>query len=122
MVRQYETVLIFTPVLSEGELKKAIEKYLDFLKKVKSEIVHEENWGLKQLAYAIQKKTTGYYYLVEFKTEAANIKNFETELSRDEHVMRYMTTRLDKYALDYNEKKRAGLIGKKVEKEEKQEA
>ncbi len=112
MQRQYETVIIVTPVLSEEDLKKTYDNYIAFLKKNKAEIIHEEKWGLKQLAYPIKKKTTGYYYLFEYKAEPEVIALLEKEFSRDESIMRFLTTKLDKYAIDYNDRKRKGLIGK----------
>jgi small subunit ribosomal protein S6 len=112
--------MIITPVLSEGDLKKTTEKYKKLLTDSGAELVHEENWGLKQLAYPIQKKTTGYYFLVEFNIDPLAIAKFEVELSRDELVMRFLTSKLDKYAIEYNEKKRKGLIGVKKQETETQ--
>ncbi len=69
-------------------------------------ILHEENWGLKKLAYPIQKKTTGFYYLIEFKTEGQFIGKLETEYRRDERVIRFLTFKMEKYAVEYSEKKK----------------
>ena len=66
MIKQYETVFIATPVLSEAQMKEAVAKYTGFIKDNGGEIVYEEDWGLKQLAYPIQKKTSGFYYLIDF--------------------------------------------------------
>jgi len=106
MLNQYETVFIITPVLSEAQMKEAVQKVLDYLKSNSAEIVHEENWGLKKLAYPIQKKSTGFYYLVEFKCESELIGKLETEFRRDERFIRFLTTKMDKYAVEYAEKKR----------------
>ncbi|NBC83606.1 MAG: 30S ribosomal protein S6 [Bacteroidetes bacterium] len=106
MVNQYETVFIITPVLSEAQMKEAVEKVLAFLKENNAEVVHEENWGLKKLAYPIQKKSTGFYYLIEFKAESELIAKMETEFKRDERMIRFLTTKMDKYAIEYAEKKR----------------
>lgn len=118
MMRPYETVLIITPVLSEGELKKKLEKYTNLLKKTGAEMTHEEDWGLKQLAYEIKNKSTGYYHIYEYSTTPESIAPFEVELSRDEEVLRFLTSKLDKFAVDYNDKKRKGLIGRKDKPEE----
>ena len=106
MVKQYETVFIVTPVLSDDQMKEAVKKYEDYLTKAGSEIVHEEHWGMRKLAYPIQKKSTGFYHLIEFKAEGDVIANVETELKRDERVLRFLTVKLDKHAIAYNEKKR----------------
>ena len=105
-MNQYETVFILTPVLSDDQMKEAVKKYEDFLTNTGSEIVHEEHWGMRKLAYPIQKKSTGFYHLIEFKAEGEVIANVETELKRDERVLRFLTVKLDKHAVAYNEKKR----------------
>ena len=103
---QYETVFILTPVLSDEQMKEAVKKYEDQLTSRGAEIVHEENWGMRKLAYPIQKKSTGFYQLIEYKAEGNVIADVETELKRDERVMRFLTVKLDKHAIAYNEKKR----------------
>jgi len=120
MNKNYETVIIFTPVLNNEEVKKQIKKYTDLIKEDKGNIVHEDHWGLKQLAYPIQKKTTGIYHIVEYNAPGDFVDKLELQFRRDENVMRFLTTALDKFSLDYNERKRNGLIGRK--KEEKKES
>lgn len=107
MVNQYETVFILTPVLSDDQMKEAVKKYHDFLLSKGAEIIHEENWGMRKLAYPIQKKTTGFYYLFEYKADSSLIAEFELALKRDERVIRFLTVKLDKHAIAYNQKKRA---------------
>jgi small subunit ribosomal protein S6 len=107
MLNQYETVFILTPVLSDEQMKEAVKKYQDYLKEKGAEIVHEENWGMRKLAYPIQKKSTGFYHLYEYRAEGELLANFELALKRDERVMRFLTVKLDKHAIAYNEKKRA---------------
>jgi small subunit ribosomal protein S6 len=112
MLTQYETTFILTPVLSEDDTKKTISAYVELLKSNGAEIVFEDHWGLKNLRYPIQKKTTGIYHLVEFKAEGKVIDTLEIAFRRDENIFRYLTVKLDKYAVKYNEDKRAGKIGK----------
>ena len=106
MVKQYETVFIVTPVLSDEQMKETVEKYTNFLKERGAEIVFTNNWGMRKLAYPIKKKTTGYYYLIEFKAEGSLIADLETAYKRDERLLRFLTVALDKHAVAYNEKKR----------------
>ena len=117
-MNQYETVFIVTPVLSEDQMKEAVKKFEDHLATVGAEIVHEEHWGMRKLAYPIQKKSTGFYQLIEYKAEGDVIADLETELKRDERILRFLTVKLDKHAVAYNEKKRK----KAQEKAEAQEA
>lgn len=107
-----------TPVLSEGQMKEAVKKFKDFLAENNAEIVYDHNWGLKKLAYPIQKKTTGFYNLLEFKAEGSILEKLELEFRRDERIMRYIIVALDKHAVAYNEKKRKE---KKTKVEEKVE-
>ena len=102
----YETVFILTPVLSDEQMKEAAEKFKDTLKAEGCEIVNEELWGLRKLAYPIQKKSPGFYVLLEFKGEPTVVKKLDTAFRRDERVIRFLTFRLDKYAVEYAEKRR----------------
>ena len=102
----YETVFILTPVLSDEQMKEAVEKFKDVLQQNGAEVVNEEAWGLRKLAYPIQKKSTGFYCLLEFNGESTIVKKLETAFRRDERVIRFLTFRLDKYAKEYAEKRR----------------
>ena len=114
MLNQYETVFITTPVLSESQMKETVDKFKKILTDNSAEIVHEENWGLRKLAYPIQKKSTGFYYMIEFRADGSLIEKIETEFKRDERIIRFLVVGLEKYAVVYAEKKRAR---KKAEKE-----
>ena len=106
-MNNYETVFILTPVLSDAQAKEAVEKFTKLLTDNGATIVNEENWGLRKLAYPIDKKSTGYYNLVEFDADPTIVKKLETAYRRDENVMRFLTFRLDKYAKEYADKRRA---------------
>ncbi|MBO8476705.1 MAG: 30S ribosomal protein S6 [Bacteroidetes bacterium] len=105
-MNKYETVFILTPVLSDAQMKEAVDKFKTFLTDNGAEIVNEENWGLRKLAYPIQKKSTGFYCLLEFNADPQLIKKLEINYRRDERVIRFLTFRLDKYAAEYAEKRR----------------
>ena len=114
-MNQYETVFIMTPVLSDEQMKEAVKKYQDFLKEKGAEIVHEEAWGLRKMAYPIQKKSSGFYHLIEFKDNGEVIRDYEVAFKRDERILRFLTVKLDKHAVTYNEKKRRMAKEKKAE-------
>ncbi|SHN30397.1 SSU ribosomal protein S6P [Cyclobacterium lianum] len=116
--KNYETVFILTPVLSEVQMKDTVDKYVGLLKELGAEITNVENWGLKKLAYPIQKKTTGFYVLVEYKAEPTAIKKFELGFRRDETVLRFLTTFMDKHGIKYAERRRKGEFNKKTEAKE----
>ena len=105
-MNQYETVFILTPVLSDVQVKEAVEKFKGILAAEGAEIINEENWGMKKLAYQIEKKSTGFYQLLEFKAEPSVIDKLELNFRRDERVIRYITVKLDKYAAEYAAKRR----------------
>ena len=105
-MNSYETVFILTPVLSDDQMKEAVEKFKGVLQSNGAEVVNEETWGLRKLAYPIQKKSTGFYCLLEFNGEPTIVKQLETAFRRDERVIRFLTFRLDKYAKEYAEKRR----------------
>ena len=120
-MQQYETVIILTPLLSEEIAKEAIAKFKTILTEGGAEIIHEDNWGLRKLAYPIQKKSTGYYHLTEFKAPGELISKLEVEFKRDERVMRFLTVSLDKHAIAYSEKKRSGAVNRKKEEPKTEE-
>ena len=106
-MNHYETVFILTPVLSDQQMKEAVEKFEKVLTDNGASIVNEEIWGLRKLAYPIQKKSTGFYSLVEFDGDPTLVKKLETAFRRDERVLRFLVFRLDKYAAEYAEKRRS---------------
>jgi small subunit ribosomal protein S6 len=117
MLNHYETVFIATPVLSENQMKEAVQKFKKVITDNEGEIVHEENWGLKKLAYPIQKKSTGFYYLVEFKGAGELIEKLEVQYRRDERIIRFLTFKMEKSAVEYAEKKRRQRETEKAKEE-----
>lgn len=114
-MNQYETVFILTPVLSDVQMKETVDKFKGILEQEGAKIVNEENWGLRKLAYPIQKKSTGFYQLVEFDADSQVIDKLELNFRRDERVIRFLTFKKDKFAAEYAEKRR----NKSTKKEDK---
>ncbi|MEL6866379.1 MAG: 30S ribosomal protein S6 [Bacteroidota bacterium] len=113
-MKQYEITFIVDPVLSGDEIKATAQTYVDMLKSNGATIVYMDEMGLRQLAYPINRRTSGIYYCVEFQVETGEfISKMELALRRDERIMRFLTVALDKYGVKYNEDKRNGLIGKR---------
>ena len=115
-MNNYETVFILNPVLSEDQAKDTVEKFVKVLTSNKANVISVEQWGLKKMAYPIQKKSTGFYNLIEFAAAPELIGTLETEYRRDESVMRFLTTSLDKFAFEYNARRRKGEFNKNKEK------
>ncbi|HLY69559.1 MAG TPA: 30S ribosomal protein S6 [Puia sp.] len=108
-MNNYELMVIFTPVLSDEDYKASQKKFSAFVKENGGKVVHENPWGLKSLAYSIQKKTTGLYWVLEYSAPSDFNEKFKIQLLRDENVLRFMATKLDKYAVEYNAKRKSGV-------------
>ncbi|HAN49562.1 MAG TPA: 30S ribosomal protein S6 [Amoebophilaceae bacterium] len=121
-LRNYETMFVLTPVLSEEQLQETIDKFRGFLQGKKADILHEDKIGLKKLAYPIQRKSTGVYHRFEFKAPPDVISALETEYRREEKIIRFLTFALEKHGVEYNEKKRSGVWDKKNEPKKKEAA
>ena len=115
-MNNYELMVIFTPVLSEEEFTNAQKKYTDYITKHGGEVVHSNPWGLKSLAYPIQKKTTALYWVLEYNAPSDFNEKFKVQMLRDDNVLRHMITVLDKYAVEYNAKKRSGVKASETQK------
>ena len=111
-MNHYETVFILNPVLSEDQVKEAVQKYADIITSNSGEIVDKEDWGLKKFAYTIQNKKSGFYHLFDFIAAPKVVHALELEFRRDERVMRYLTVKLDKHAEAWAEKRRERLTAK----------
>jgi len=108
-MNNYELMVIFTPVLSDEEFKTEQKKYAALVKEIGGDVVAENPWGLKSLAYPIHKKTTGLYWVLEYTAPSDFNEKLKVQLLRDENVLRHLCTKLDKYAVEYNAKKRSGV-------------
>ena len=105
-MNRYETVFIMTPVLSAEQVAETVEKYRASIASNGGKILHEDAWGLRKLAYPIQKKSTGFYHLIEWEAEGSAVRPFETEFRRDERIIRFLTTAMDKHHIAYAESNR----------------
>lgn len=111
-MQHYETVIVLSPSLSEVASEELINKFQSLLIDSGAEIVHQNNWGLKKLAYTMQKNSTGIYHVTEFKALGDVIKKLETAYKREERLLRFLTISLDKHAVSYNDRKRTGTLKK----------
>jgi small subunit ribosomal protein S6 len=111
-MNQYETVFILNPVLSDDQVKETVKKFENFLTDRGAKMVAKEDWGLKKLAYAIENKKSGFYHLFQFEVPGEIINDYEVEFRRDERIMRYLTVKLDKYAIEWAEKRRSRMSKK----------
>jgi small subunit ribosomal protein S6 len=122
MEKRYETVFILTPVLSDDQAKEAAKKFEKILTDLGAKINHRENWGLKKLAYPIQKKTTGFYHLIDYSGKGTEIAELELQFKRDERILRFLTIALEKHGATWADKRRAKGGEAKTAKPKKAEA
>lgn len=108
-MNQYEAVFIMHPVLSEEQVRETVEKFKGLLEAKGGKVLHEENWGLKKLAYSIQHKRSGFYHLMEFQAPGELIGPMELEMKRDERIMRFLNVRMDKHHVDFAKDRRKKL-------------
>ncbi|MFN5844847.1 MAG: 30S ribosomal protein S6 [Flavobacteriia bacterium] len=113
-MNSYETVFILTPVLSDDQAKEAVQKFEGEISSLGGKVKHSESWGLRKMAYPSQKKSTGFYFLVEFEAEGKAVADLELSMKRDERVMRFLTVKMEKDHLAYAEKRRAKMGEKKA--------
>ncbi len=117
MINQYETVFILTPVLSDAQVKEAVDKMKNLITEAGGEILHYEDWGLKKLAYPIKNKSNGFYHLLQFKVDTQFISKMETQFGRDEKYVRHLTFRMDKNEVEYSARRLKRLNSNKEEKQ-----
>ncbi len=121
-LKNYEVLFILTPLLNESQMQETVEKFRQVLKENGADIIHEESWGLKKLAYPIQKKNMGFYQLFEFQGPTTIVDTLELAFRRDEKIVRFLTTVLDKHAISYNERRRNGEMNQQKQAKKEKEA
>ena len=91
-MNQYEVTFIVDPVLSNDEIESTAKSYQDLVSNEGCSIINVDRIGLKQLAYPINRRSSGVYYCVEFNGESgALVPKMELALRRDERIMRFLT-------------------------------
>ncbi|MCU0328716.1 MAG: 30S ribosomal protein S6 [Chitinophagales bacterium] len=115
-MNRYESTVIFTPILSEEDIKSRINSFVELITSNGGQNVHQEYWGLKKLAYKINKKSTGVYHFIEFEAPGDLIAKLELQFKRDESLLRFLTVKLDQYGVDYADRRKKGQVGKKSKK------
>ncbi len=105
-MKQYETVFILNPVLSDDQIRETVDKYTSSIKAAGGSIINVERWGLRKLAYPIDKKKSGFYNLVEFTAPSSLIATLEVDMKRDERGLRFLTVVLDQHGVEYASKRR----------------
>lgn len=113
-MRHYEVTFIVDPVLSSDEVKSTADHIIADLKHLGATVEYVDEMGIRQLAYPINRRSSGVYFCAQFACEGADwLTKFELNLKRNEKIMRFLTVKLDKYGVKYNDDKRNGRVGKR---------
>ncbi|MGH7775009.1 MAG: 30S ribosomal protein S6 [Candidatus Binatia bacterium] len=93
----YETLFIVHPDQG-GRVKEFIEGFKKIIEGLNGTVSHVDEWGLRDLAYRIQKQSKGYYVLLQYRSSANTVKELERNMKISDGVLRYLTVRLDEEA------------------------
>jgi small subunit ribosomal protein S6 len=100
-MRRYETIIIIRPSAGEDEITGVLDKVTGIIKKEDGLIVRIDKWGVKKLAYLINKEQQGFYVLVEYAATPAAVSEIERILRIDDLALKYLTVKLqDTYTED----------------------
>jgi small subunit ribosomal protein S6 len=105
MNRIYEELFILRPDITDEEIAPVIEQIRGIVTAAGGTIDKEERWGVRKLAYRIEKKAEGYYVLLTMTCPASTIKELERRLRVTDSVLKYLTVRIDE-KLKWLEKRR----------------
>lgn len=107
--RVYESTYLITPELNEGLYDEIIKRFNKLIEDNGGKFINQEIWGYRKLAYPINKRETAYYVFQEFTAPSDMVHVLEREFNYDERIIRYLTVKLDKHMLAWNEKRRSKL-------------
>jgi small subunit ribosomal protein S6 len=103
----YESSVIINAAIEEEQIESTIKKIEESIRNNGGEIVDIEKWGRKRLAYAVNKSKSGYYVIIRFFAQPELVSKLERMYQLDEYIFRYLTIKLDKFALEYLDKSKA---------------
>ena len=89
-MNKFEVVLLLNPDLATNKLNDEINKFKSSLKSHSAKIVNEEDWGLRDLSYSINKFKKAFYKFFQIETSGSIVKEINKELNRSENLMRYI--------------------------------
>ncbi len=95
MMRMYETIFIVQPDLGDEELKGLSAKVQEIIASMKGDFKRLEDWGVRKLAYPINKLVRGRYYYLRFDGDAPLIAELERRLRLDDKVIRYQSVKIE---------------------------
>ena len=94
-VREYELVLILSPAVDEERSASVIERVDRFITERGGAMTKQEEWGMRRLAYPIQRYNEGNYYLRQFTLDGDHIREMEASLGVAEDILRHMVVKVE---------------------------
>ena len=91
----YESVVITRPELTETQVESLINELIGIIKTEKGKVQSTENWGLRNLAYKINKNKKGHYFLINIDCNPSAIFEYERQMRINEDIIRFLTIKLD---------------------------
>jgi small subunit ribosomal protein S6 len=103
----YESAIIINAALEEDQIEATIKRIEDLIRVNGGEIIDIDRWGRKRLSYAVNKTKSGYYIIIRFVALPELVSKLERMFQLDEYIFRYLTIKLDKFAIEYLDKSKA---------------
>lgn len=94
-MRKYETTFIINPELEEAMITEVIDKVQEIITATNGEIVNVDNWGVKRLAYEIEKRRSGFYSCIQFNGETNTIDELKRNFRIMDNLMKYIIIRIE---------------------------
>ncbi|MGQ9643360.1 MAG: 30S ribosomal protein S6 [Ignavibacterium sp.] len=111
----YESAILINAALEDNQIENVINRVKEFITTNGGQIRDFENWGRKRLAYPVEKGKIGYYAIFRFEAPGSIVSKLERFYNLDEHILRYLTIKLSKEALEQIEKNKAQSVTLKEE-------
>lgn len=110
----YESAVMINAALDDEQIEVVISHIRETITNNGGEIRDTENWGRKRLAYVVKKSKVGYYVIFRFDAPSSIVSKLERFYSLDEHVIRFLTIKLDADAIEYLEKNKNSSLADTV--------
>lgn len=118
----YESAVVINAALEDDQIEAVIKKITDFIENNGGKITEMDKWGRKRLAYMIEKNRVGFYVIYKFEAPVAMIKELERLYRLDESVIRFLTIKLTKKALEYYQEQKEKAAEEEAESSEESTA
>ena len=102
----YELTYILSSILSDDQTRKIVDKLNKLIENAGGTVRHVDEWGSRRMAYPIRKKRNGYYVNMYFEGPGKMVARLERTLEIDDHIVRYLTLRMDKTMIEHYEARR----------------